>query len=137
MSITININAARLAQVALGGAAVYGGWKLSSGMVERAYHEDFFGDPSRIVHVDGQSIIRQDREPQGGTLTKVMMGAGGAAAFAGSVLALGGQGVAAEGMKGMLRMGGGVALFALGTGAIAGALAMSKQYEGADFEPIR
>lgn len=135
--ITLNLSAARIGQIAVGGAALFGGYKLASSMVRTAYREDLLGDPTRIVEIDGKTMIYQTREAQGGKLTNFTMGAGAAAAFAGGVLVLGGGGVAGTGMKNMLRLGGGAALFALGLGAIAGATAVSAQYQGADFEPVR
>jgi hypothetical protein len=135
--ITLNISAARIGQIAVGGAALFGGYKIASSMVRTAYREDLLGDPTRIVEIDGKTMIYQTREAQGGKLTNFTMGAGAAAAFAGGALVLGGSGVAATGVKNMLRLGGGAALFALGLGAIAGATAVSAQYQGADFEPIR
>lgn len=136
--ITLNISAARIGQVAVGGAALFGGYKMASSMVRTAYREDLLGDPTRIVEIDGKTMIYQTREAQGGKLTNFTMGAGAAAAFAGGALVLGGGGVVgATGIRNMLRLGGGAALFALGLGAIAGATAVSAQYQGADFEPIR
>ncbi len=135
--ITLNISAARIGQIAVGGAALYGGYTIASSMVRTAYREDLLGDPTRIVEIDGKTMIYQTREAQGGKLTNFTMGAGAAAAFAGGALVLSGGGVAATGLKNMLRLGGGAALFALGLGAIAGATAVSAQYQGADFEPVR
>lgn len=135
--ITLNLSAARIGQIAVGGAALFGGYKVASSIVRTAYREDLLGDPTRIVEIDGKTMIYQTREAQGGKLTNFTMGAGAAAAFAGGALVLGGTGVAASGMKEMLRLGGGAALFALGLGAIAGATAISAQYQGADFEPVR
>jgi hypothetical protein len=135
--ITLNLSAARIGQIAVGGAALFGGYKIASSMVRTAYREDLLGDPTRIVEIDGKTMIYQTREAQGGKLTNFTMGAGAAAAFAGGALVLGGGGVAATGIKNMLRLGGGAALFALGLGAIAGATAISAQYQGADFEPVR
>lgn len=135
--ITLNLSAARIGQIAVGGAALFGGYKVASSIVRTAYREDLLGDPTRIVEIDGKTMIYQTREAQGGKLTNFTMGAGAAAAFAGGALVLGGTGVAASGVKQMLRLGGGAALFALGLGAIAGATAISAQYQGADFEPVR
>jgi hypothetical protein len=136
MSFTLSINGARAAQVVIGGAALFGGYKLASSMVRTAYREDLLGDPTRIVEIDDKTMIYQTREAQGGKLTNFTMGAGAAAAFAGGALVLGGGGVAATGIKNMLRLGGGAALFALGLGAIAGATATSAQYQGSNFEPV-
>lgn len=138
MTININLaaNAPRIVQVAAGGVALYGGWKIGSAVVRNAYREDLLGDPTRVVEVDGKTMIYQTREPQGGKLTNYMMGGGAAAAFAGSALLLG-KPFGATGLKSMLATGGGAALFALGVGAIAGATALSAQYRGADFEPVR
>ncbi|MCW2927805.1 MAG: hypothetical protein JWM86_1773 [Thermoleophilia bacterium] len=130
------ITAPRLVQVGLGGAALYGGYRVASTMIRSAYREDLLGDPTRVVEIDGKTMIYQTREAQGGKLTNFTMGAGAAAAFAGGALLLG-NAPAAAGLKSMLRTGGGAALFALGLGAIAGATAMSAQYSGADFEPVR
>ncbi len=135
-TITLNISAARLAQVAIGGAALFGGYTLASSMVRTAYREDLLGDPTRIVEIDDKTMIYQTREPQGGKLTNVTLGAGAAAAFAGGALVLGGS-LGATGLKGALRLGGGAALFALGLGAIAGATATTAQYQGSNFEPVR
>lgn len=130
------LNAPRLAQVGIGGVALYGGYRAASSMIRSAYREDLLGDPTRIVEVDGRTIIFQPREPQGGKLTNFTMGAGAAAAFAGGVLLLGST-PGAAGLRTMLRTGAGAALFAAGLGAIAGATAMSAQYSGADFHPVR
>ncbi len=135
--ITLNLSAGRIGQIALGGAALFGGYKVASNIVRTAYREDLLGDPTRIVEIDGKTMIYQTREAQGGKLTNFTMGAGAAAAFAGGALVLGGAGVAGTGIKNMLKLGGGAALFALGLGAIAGATAVSAQYQGADFEPVR
>lgn len=135
--ITLNLSAARIGQIAVGGAALFGGYKVASNIVRTAYREDLLGDPTRIVEIDGKTMIYQTREAQGAKLTNFTMGAGAAAAFAGGALVLGGAGVAGAGIKNMLKLGGGAALFALGLGAIAGATAVSAQYQGADFEPVR
>lgn len=135
--ITLNLSAARIGQIAVGGAALFGGYKVASSIVRTAYREDLLGDPTRIVEIDGTTMIYQTRDAQGGKLTNFTMGAGAAAAFAGGALVLGGSGVAGTGIRSMLKLGGGAALFALGLGAIAGATAVSAQYQGADFEPIR
>ena len=132
---TLNISPARVAQVVLGGAALVGGYQLSSSLVRSAYRDDLLGDPTRIVEVDGRAIIFQNREAQGGKLTNVAMGAGAAAAFGGAVLTFGAGG--GSGVAAALRLGGGVALFALGLGAITGATAISAQYQGTDFVPVR
>lgn len=132
----LTINAQRLAQVGIGGIAVFGGYRAASSIVRSAYREDLLGDPTRIIEVDGRTVIYQSREPQGAKLTNFTMGAGAAAAFAGGALLLGATpGPAA--LRSMLRSGGGAALFASGLGAIAGATAMSAQYSGADFHPVR
>lgn len=130
------VTAPRALQVVAGGAALYGGWKLSSSLVRSAYREDLLGDPTRVVEIDGKTMIYQTREPQGGRLTNYAMGAGAAAAFAGGALALGSQ-PTTTGLMSLLKTGGGAALVALGIGAIAGATAMSAQYSGADFERVR
>lgn len=138
MQLNLNaiLTAPRAVQVVAGGAAIYGGWKVSSSLVRNAYREDLLGDPTRIVEVDGKTVIYQTREPQGNKLTNFTMGAGAAAAFAGGALLLGAN-PAATGIKSLLRTGGGAALIMAGIGAIAGATAISAQYKGADFEPIR
>jgi hypothetical protein len=123
-------------QVAVGGAALFGGWKLGSSIVRNAYRDDLLGDPTRVVEVDGKTMIYQTREPQGGKLTNYMMGAGAASAFVGGVLLLGNS-PGITGIKNLLRTGAGAGFIALGIGAIAGATAMSAQYAGADFEPVR
>ena len=132
---TLNVNAARVAQLVIGGAAVYGGFKLSEAMVRSGYRDDLLGDPTRIVEIDGKTMIYQPRDPQGSKLTTVAIGGGMAAAVAGSVLVLGAAGGA--GLGTMARVGLGTALFALGVGAIAGATAIDDQWRGTDFEPIR
>lgn len=133
---TFAITGSRIAQVGIGGAALIGGFQVASSIVRSTYREDLLGDPTRVVEVDGRTMIYQTREAQGGKVTNFTMGAGAAAAFAGGALLLG-NAPAATGITSMLRSGGGAALFALGLGAIAGATAMSAQYSGADFEPIR
>lgn len=133
--ITLNVTGARIAQIALGGAAVYGGYKLASSVVRNAYREDLLGDPTRIVEIDDKTMIYQTREAQGGKLTNFMMGAGALTAAVGGVLAL--RGLGATGMRGVLATGGGAALFALGLGGIAGATSTAAQFQGSDFEPIR
>jgi hypothetical protein len=138
MQINLNavLTAPRLVQVAAGGAALFAGWKLSSELVRNAYREDLLGDPTRIVEVDGKTVIYQTREPQGNRLTNFTMGAGAAAAFAGGARLLGSS-AGVTGLGSLVKTGGGAALFALGLGAIAGATAISAQYKGADFEPVR
>jgi len=132
---TLNLNAARVAQLVIGGAGIYGGFKLAESLVRSGYRDDLLGDPTRIVEIDGKSMIYQTRDPQGGKLTNVAIGGGMAAAFAGSVLVLGAAGGA--GLGTMARVGLGTGLFALGLGAIAGATAIDDQWRGTDFEPIR
>lgn len=132
----ININAMisvpRALQVVAGGAALYGGWKASSGFVRSAYREDMLGDRKRIVEVDGGVTIFQVREPQGGDVTKIAIGAGVVSAATGAIL----LGNRAWGNV-PLRQGAGAALFALGLGAIAGAATIAQQYSRIDFEPVR
>jgi hypothetical protein len=135
ISVNVALNPTRIAQVVAGGAAVVGGYHLASGVIRTAYREDLLGDPTRIVEVDGRTMIYQTRTPQGGSLTNVMLGAGAVSAAVGGILALGSQ-ASATGLKGLARSFGGVGLFALGLGAIAGATSMAAQYNGADFEPV-
>jgi hypothetical protein len=129
----ITINTSKLVLAGLGAGAAIAGLKIGSSIVHDTYHEDVFGDPTRPIEQNGSTSIIQLRAPQGGRMTNYMMGAGAVAAFAGSALALGGQGVAAKGVTSMLRLGLGVALAVGGTGAIAGAAAINAQYSGADF----
>ena len=136
ISLNLAINPVRIAQVALGGAAVFGGYKVASSMIRTAYREDLLGDPTRVVEIDDKTMIYQTRDPQGARLTNFTLGAGAAAAFAGGALVLG-MPAGTTGMKAMLHSGGGAALFALGLGAIAGATAIAAQYNGANFEPVR
>lgn len=127
---TFALTTPTLVQLGVGGAALFGGYKVASGMIRSAYREDLLGDPTRVVEIDGKTMIYQTREAQGGKLTNIALGAGAAAAFAGGALLLGAS-------QTLVRTGGGAALFALGLGAIAGATAISAQYTGADFEPVR
>lgn len=136
INLSLSVNPVRIAQVALGGAAVFGGYKVASSMIRTAFRDDFVGDPTRVVEIDDKTMIYQTREPQGPKLTNVTLGAGAAAAFAGGALVLGAP-AGATGLRSMLHTGGGTALFALGLGAIAGATAIATQYKGADFEPVR
>jgi hypothetical protein len=136
ISMNLNVNPVRIAQIALGGAAVFGGYKAASSMIRTAFREDLIGDPTRVVEIDDKTMIYQTREPQGAKLTNFTLGAGAAAAFAGGALVMGAP-AGATGLKAMLRSGGGAALFALGVGAIAGATAIAAQYNGSDFEPVR
>ena len=133
---SITINPVRAAQVALGGAALFGGYKVASSMVRAAYREDLLGDPTRVVEVDDRTMIYQTREPQGGKLTNYLLGAGAAAAFVGGALVLGAPASTTSQVRSLLHVGGGTGLFALGVGAIAGATAMAAQYNGADFTNV-
>jgi hypothetical protein len=133
MNMNISISGSKLLLAGVGIAAAYAGWTAGSSIVHDTYKEDVFGDPTRPIEANGDTSIIQMRAPQGGKVTNYLMGAGAVAAFAGGALALGGQGVAATGLKSLLRLGGGVALAVGGAGAIAGAAAMNAQYSGADF----
>lgn len=136
LNMTLTLNPMRAAQIALGGAALFGGYKLGSDIIRTAYRDDLLGDPTRIVEVDDRTVIYQMREPQGGRLTNIMLGAGAASAFAGGALVLGTP-AGTTGIKAIARSAGGIGLFALGLGAIAGASAMAAQFSGADFRPVR
>jgi hypothetical protein len=138
-SITLNIplNATRIAQVVAGGAALVAGYQIAATTVRSAYVDDLLGPPTEQIDNDGTTMIYQNRKPQGGTLTNAMIGAGFISAFAGGVLALGAGAGTGGGISHLLKSGGGVALFTLGIGAIAGATALSKRYEGSDFVPVR
>lgn len=131
-TINVAVNPLRVAQVVAGGAAVFGGYRLASDMVEAAFRADVRGDRERVVATDGNVVIFQPREPQGAKLSNLMMGAGAASAFIGGALALG-AGASATGIGGALRSAGGIGLFALGVGAIAGATAGAAQFSNSDF----
>lgn len=134
MSVAINltINPLRVAQVVAGGAAVFGGYRVASDMVETAFRQDVRGDRERVVATDGNVVIFQPREPQGDRLANMMRGAGAASAFIGGALALG-AGANAAGLGAALRSAGGIGLFTLGVGAIAGATSAAAQFSNSDF----
>lgn len=131
----VTINAARVAQAGVGVVAAGAGYAVASSMVGSTFREDLLGSPSEVLEVDGNAVIVQNREGQGGTLTKVFIGAGAASAWGGGAL-LGLIDESAKGFKGAVRTGGSAGLFALGLGAVAGAGAMAARYAGAEFVPI-
>ena len=125
----------QLLKLAVGAAALAGGYQTSSTIVRSARREDLLGDPMGVIEVDGDTAVLQPRTGQGKQLATYTMGAGAVAAFVGGIYSFtpSAKHVATEGVRVLLRGAGGAGLLAGGIGVIAGAAATSARYDGAEF----